>query len=243
MKAHLRVAFALLLCAPAVRADSIADEADFRFHRAANLYRQGQGEEALGEFLASDRLVRNRNVIFNIARCFEQLSKFNEAYRWYNEIWNDDMPEGDRRDLQEALKRLRPSLALLQVESEPPGATVYVERKDLGARGQTPVTMALPPGKVTAIVELPGFRPFQQSLTLAIGRTHRSSPRSTASTAPWRLRASRPDSRCTSTRGRPSRSSREKRRSSPAATSSPSSRRGTPASSWRSRSRPTGSRR
>src|SRR5258708_3111413 len=167
---------ALLLAAPA-RSDSLADEADFRFRRAATLYRQGRIEDALGEFLASNRLVRNRNVIFNIARCFEQLAKFNEAYRWYTEVWNDDMPESDRHDLEAAIKRLRPSLALLQVESDPPGATVYVNRRDLGARGQTPVTLALPPGNVTAIVELPGFRPFEQSLTLAMGRTGSIKPR------------------------------------------------------------------
>ena len=162
---------ALALCAPVARADSIADEADFRFHRAATLYRQGKVEEALSEFLASNRLVRNRNVIFNIARSFEQLGHFNEAYRWYTEILGDEMPEADRKDLLDALKRLRPSLALLQVQSAPPGATVYVDRKDLGARGQTPVTLALPPAKVTVMVELAGFRPFQQSLTLAQGRT------------------------------------------------------------------------
>lgn len=162
---------ALSALAPAARADSIADEADFRFHRAANLYRQGKVEEALSEFLASNRLVRNRNVIFNIARSFEQLGKFNEAYRWYTDILGDEMPDQDRRELQEALKRLRPSLALLQVESQPSGATVYVDRRDLGARGQTPVTLALPPGEVRAIVELPGFRPSEQTVRLAVGRT------------------------------------------------------------------------
>jgi tetratricopeptide (TPR) repeat protein len=135
---------ALALCAPVARADSIADEADFRFHRAANLYRQGKVEEALSEFLASNRLVRNRNVIFNIARSFEQLGRFNEAYRWYTEILADEMPEGDRKDLMDGLKRLRPALALLQVQSTPAGATVYVDRRDLGARGLTPVTLALP---------------------------------------------------------------------------------------------------
>ena len=80
---------ALLLVALAVRADSgsiLADEADFRFHRAARLYGQGKVEEALGEFLASNRLVQNRNVAFNFARFVEQLKGYNEAYRWYVEI-------------------------------------------------------------------------------------------------------------------------------------------------------------
>src|SRR5438876_7580868 len=121
------------LAALQARADSIADEADFRFHRAANLYRQGKVEEALGEFLASNRLVRNRNVIFNIARSFEQLERYNEAFRWYSDIQNDEMPEADRKELLAGMKRLQPSLALLRVETAPPGATVYVDRKDLGA--------------------------------------------------------------------------------------------------------------
>src|SRR5205085_7641212 len=69
------------------------------------------------------------------------------------------------------LKRLRPSLALLQVESTPEGATVFVDRRDLGARGQTPVTLAMPPGRMTVMVELAGFRPVEQTVTLAVGRT------------------------------------------------------------------------
>src|SRR5438105_4273970 len=120
---------ALLLCAlvaPAARADSLADEADFRFRRAAALYRQGKYDEALSEFLGSNRLVRNRNVVFNIARCFEQLGLFNEAYRWYTELLAEELPEADRKRIEEALKRMRPELALLEVTSDPPGATVYI---------------------------------------------------------------------------------------------------------------------
>ena len=176
----MRLCLAALLCALlaplAARADSIADEADFRFHRAATLYRQGHVEEALGEFLHSNRLVRNRNVIFNIARSFEQLGKFNEAYRWYMEVLGDEMPDADRKDLREALQRLRPSLALLIVESDPPGATVFIDRKDLGGRGTTPVTLALPPGKVTALVELAGYKPAQKSTTLTVGKTSLLAP-------------------------------------------------------------------
>ncbi|HYY51749.1 MAG TPA: PEGA domain-containing protein, partial [Myxococcales bacterium] len=155
----------------AALADSLADEADFRFHRAANLYRKGRIEDALSEFLASNRLVRNRNVLFNIARCFEELKRYNEAYRWYSDLAAEDLPAADRKDLETALRRLRPSLALLQVDSNPPGATVYVERKDLGARGQTPVTLALPPGSHDVILEAQGYRPWRGQAQIAIGRT------------------------------------------------------------------------
>jgi outer membrane receptor for ferrienterochelin and colicins len=163
-----------LLCAllawPSARADSVADEADFRFHRGVKLYSQGRIEDALSEFLASNRLVRNRNVIQNVARCFERLRMFNEAWRWYSELIPEPLPERERRDLAAALERLQPSLALLRIFSDPPGATVYVDRRDLGARGQTPITLALPQATVTAIVEAPGHRPKEAWAELAIGK-------------------------------------------------------------------------
>ena len=165
---------AILVCALAVaaRADSVADEADFRFHRGATLIREGDVEGALSEFLGSYRLVRNRNVVFNIARSFELLKKTNEAYRWYVEVLSDEaVPEADRRSVEQAIERLRPSLALLRIETTPPGATVYVDRRDLGARGQTPVTLALPHGAATAMVELAGYRNTQGTAELAVGRT------------------------------------------------------------------------
>src|SRR5713226_668927 len=121
---------AALLLAVAAHADSVADEADFRFRRGATLYREGRIEDALSEFLASNRLVRNRNVAFNIARCFVQLKRYNEAYRWYVEMLGEpDLPPEDRQAVQAALGRLGNSLALVRIESDPPGATVYIDRK------------------------------------------------------------------------------------------------------------------
>ena len=152
---------AALLSLP-VLADSNADEADFRFRRGAKLYGEGKTEEALSEFLASNRLVANRNVAFNIARCFEQLKRYNEAYRWYVEMLGQrDLPPDDRKAVEAAIGRLGNSLALVRIESDPPGATVYIDRKNLGARGQTPVTLALPRGNAHVLLELDGYRPVQ----------------------------------------------------------------------------------
>jgi len=173
-----RTFFALALLAlvaalgsSAARADDTADEADYRFRRGATLYRAGHVDEALSEFLASNRLVRNRNVIFNIARCFEQLKMFNEAWRFYSEVQNDVMPSEDRKDLEASMERLKPQLALLEVKADPAGASVYINRKDLGVRGQTPLTLALKPGKETAIIEAPGYKPRTVEVSLATGRT------------------------------------------------------------------------
>ena len=81
----------------------------------------------------------------------------------------DDLPETERKEIVAGLKRLAPQLALLRVETAPPGATVYVDRKDLGGRGQTPLTLALPAGKVSAMIELEGHRPATSVAKLVVG--------------------------------------------------------------------------
>src|SRR5260370_6367656 len=166
------IAAAVLAVGFAARADSLAGEADFHFHRGAQLIQRGKVEEALGEFFFSNRLVHNRTAIFNIARSFELLKRYNEAYRWYSDILSEEnVPAADRKAVEAAIRRLEPSLALLRIESEPAGATLYIDRKDLGARGQAPLTLALPPGRAVVMAELAGYRPARVDVTVAIGAT------------------------------------------------------------------------
>lgn len=167
-----RVAVFLLLVglAAAARADNVADEAELRFRRGAELYSKGRIEEALGEFFASNRLSPNRNVVFNIARCWEKIGRSHEAYRYYNDLRAEPWSDDDRKSLDEALARLRPHVALVHVETDPPGADVFVEREDLGSQGLTPRTLALPAGKTTIIARLEGFRTALVEVTLEKGR-------------------------------------------------------------------------
>src|SRR4051812_15323955 len=81
---HLGVVCGLVcaLSAPAW-ADGVADEADLQFTIGADAYTKGDFTGALEHFLASNRLVANRNVMFNIARAYEQLGRYADAYRYY----------------------------------------------------------------------------------------------------------------------------------------------------------------
>ena len=66
---RLLVAFLIVLAsARPARADDVADEAQFHFVRGNQFYREGHFDEALSAYYASNRLVPNRNVQFNIAR-------------------------------------------------------------------------------------------------------------------------------------------------------------------------------
>lgn len=168
----LTIAFlsALAVFTPEARADNTADEAEHRFRRGVEFYRNGRFDDALSEFFHSNRLVPNRNVILNIARSYEQLRRYDEAYRYYADVLEEDPTPEDVKIVEQSLARLAPRVALLSVETEPPGAEIFVERKDLGSRGRSPRTLALPPGKVKVIASLEGHRDGVAEVVLQRGK-------------------------------------------------------------------------
>jgi outer membrane receptor for ferrienterochelin and colicin len=152
-------------------ADNTADEADVAFSLGNAAYAKRDYERALASYFLSYRLVPNRNVLFNIARCYEALDRFDEAYRYWHDLFVDpSLPADEKKDVKQALARLAPRVALVTVTSTPPGADLYVDRKDLGSRGRTPQTIALSPGTHTIFLELEGHRPAQVKVTLVKGR-------------------------------------------------------------------------
>ncbi len=161
---------ALVLAVPA-RADNTADEADVAFDLGNKAYAKRDYDAALAAYFLSYRLVPNRNVLFNIARCYEAIDRVDEAYRYWNDLFVDpSLPASDRGDVKQALQRLAPKVALVTITSTPPGAELYVDRKDLGSRGRTPQTIAVAPGAHTLILELAGYRPANVKLQAVRGR-------------------------------------------------------------------------
>jgi outer membrane receptor protein involved in Fe transport len=120
--------------------------------------------------LLSHRLAPNKNVLFNIARCFEALKRHEEAFRYWSDLNEDpSLLESDRKEALRALRRLAPHLALVEVSTSPVSAELFVDREDLGSRGQTPQTLALTPGRHSLIVKRAGFRSNETSVVVAKG--------------------------------------------------------------------------
>jgi outer membrane cobalamin receptor len=138
-------------------ADDVADEADIEFSLGAERYQAGDFRLALAHFLASNRLANNRNVLFNIARCYEQLKQYPEAHRYYSRALQGESDPLEIAKDREAIVRIAPRVALLSIESVPPGARVFLDRKDLGERGSAPQQIALPPATYRVLAELEGF--------------------------------------------------------------------------------------
>jgi outer membrane receptor for ferrienterochelin and colicin len=143
------------------RADNLADEAELQFELGADKYKNGDFRGALEHFLASNRLAANRNVVFNIARAYEQLGQHADAYRYYNQALTGEQDPAAQTRIRDAIARIEPLVAVLQVDSEPPGATIYITRRDLGARGNTPATLGLAPGQYVVFADLPGYESAQ----------------------------------------------------------------------------------
>lgn len=171
----LRLGCLLLLLVPAAvaLAHNTADAADIAFELGNAAWARRRYTEALHAWHSSYLLVPNRNVLFNIARCYEALRRYDEAYRYYGDLEREPLGAEDARQVRQALERLRPRVALVHVATEPPGAEVYVEREDLGPRGSSPQTLALPPGWHTVLVRRPGYHPARQEVLLERGRTAR----------------------------------------------------------------------
>lgn len=148
------------------------DAAQARFHdqEAREHYEANRFEEALEEFFLAQRLAPNPRTIFNIALCFDRLHREEEAYLFYQEYsTSEDADETRRGFVATALARLEPRLARVRIESDPAGATVYIDGRDHGAYGTTPRVLALSVGTHRVLVEREGFADAERDVVLVRG--------------------------------------------------------------------------
>ena len=165
----LRFALMLgLLFAPAkhARADDLADQAELEFTLGADYYQRAEYQLALEHFLISNRLVANKNVVFNIARSYEQLKSYPAAFRYYSQALEGESDPDARSKIATALGQIKQYVTVVRITTHPAGATLYIDRKDLGARGTSPLLLGLAPAAYQVIAELPGYEPARAAVPL-----------------------------------------------------------------------------
>ena len=127
-------------------------------------------QEALDSYFQSLRIVRSRNVIFNAGFALAELDRLDEAFSYYTEylatqgLTEDELAEGRRR-----LEELRPRVALLAVSSDPSGAEVRIDRRDLASRGVTPLEVPVPAGEHRIFLTREGYEPSELTATAVVG--------------------------------------------------------------------------
>ncbi|MFK7927693.1 MAG: PEGA domain-containing protein [Myxococcota bacterium] len=167
----------LLAGAPAFAQDNtdtavdLAQEADLHFQLGIEAYKDKDYTRALEHMLLSNRLAPNKNVTFNVAQCYVGLRQYNDAYRAFNAYITLESDPERQAVAQREMNKFADRVALLNITSDPPGATIYVDRKNLGSRGTTPAVLALPPGEHTVILERQGHDPSNVQASLTSGTT------------------------------------------------------------------------
>ena len=165
---------AALLVSSLARADGTADEADLHFRMGRADFRRGDYEGALAHFLQSNRLAPNRNVVFNIGSAYEQQKRWADAHRYYVEALAGERDARAIDAVRASLARVAPNVALLDVVTDPPGATIYINRKDLGSQGKSPRPLAVRPGSYRVIAELEGYEPrTSEPVAATLGATQK----------------------------------------------------------------------
>jgi hypothetical protein len=180
---HLSVTVMIVsaLAAAPVRADD-ASEARLQYELASELYKQKRFTEAVERFIASNRLVPNGNVVYNIATIYVLLAQrearkdrarsgewYVEAYNWTQTFLGMAQADADRKDGATLRATLLHKVAVLAVESDPPGAEIFIDRQSLGSVGRTPREVATTPGDHTLILEAPGYRPGRVPVAARLG--------------------------------------------------------------------------
>ncbi len=127
-------------------------------------------EAALADYFASLRLVRSRNVVFNASIALEMLDRLDEAWAFLAEyLAVPGLSDAERAAGTERLDALRPRVAVLRVTSTPPGAEIWVDRRDLASRGRTPVEVAVAPGEHRLYLRRAGHRDAEVQASATMG--------------------------------------------------------------------------
>ena len=139
------------------RADTAA-QARFHDELARDHYRARRFDAALREFFLEQRISPNPRIAFNIALCFQELGRHEEAFQYFQEYLASQDEDAERRNYPaRTLEESKQNLALVRVDSDPTAA-IYIDRRELGSYGTTPKLVAVTPGPHQVSVEREGYR-------------------------------------------------------------------------------------
>jgi hypothetical protein len=147
---------------PNVHPGESADRAAERLNEdGKKLVAAGKYEEALDKFRASLKLFPLSNAIFNIGSMLYTLKQYEDAHPYLEQTLKAPLDPRQREIvlsyLENVTQALKLSHAPILVESNPPGATVTVNTRELPF--VTPTRVMVPFGVTDITVQVAGFKP------------------------------------------------------------------------------------
>jgi tetratricopeptide (TPR) repeat protein len=141
-----------------------------RIQAGKSAYSKGDYEGAIEEFKAAFDLKATPGALFNIARSYEKMGRYEEAIDFLRQYLDLDKNASDRADVEENIRRLQKSIRErfqeLSVSSDPPGAEIYLDDRNSGLQGQTNFRFKVTPGPHTLFIDLNGYEPIKRDFVM-----------------------------------------------------------------------------
>jgi tetratricopeptide (TPR) repeat protein len=160
----------LVLASTALAApEANTEKARAAFQAAQALYQAGRFADALTKFQEAQALKPHPVIIFNIARCHEQLGAVPQALAAYREYLRLSPDASDREAVNASIASLEkpPQNQQFVVSVEPAAAVVKVDGQRVGS---SPASIELPAGEHSLEVSAEGYEPLKRSFTMSAQR-------------------------------------------------------------------------
>lgn len=154
-------------------ADAGAAEGRFFFELGMRDYVNHRYASATERFATSYRASPNPRALFNLAMAAFHAGERPLAFTSFSEyLASDDDDPAHRERARRHRDELAAELALVRVTTDPPGAALYVGRRERGIAARSPALLPLEEGgEVRILAELPGHRPAEGTVSVAVGQT------------------------------------------------------------------------
>ena len=147
-----------------MRLDALWDEGD-------QLYGTGRYKEAIEKYLAAYEILPKSDLLYSVATAYQQLENWQDCVTYMDRFLADAKP-GPKRDRAENSRKSCDARIvrdqLLNIDSDPPGAQVYVDDRERGVQGSTPYRNYVRPGAHVIWVELKGYEPIKQEIEVQV---------------------------------------------------------------------------
>lgn len=171
-------AVALLVClnaGPARAADDADREARERYDSAVKLYEEGAYDAALVELNRAAELRPSYKLYYNIGQVRYAMHDYAaalDAYRQYLDKGGDKIQAGRREQVQKELNALAQRVAKLSIETDVPGAEVFIDDVSVGV---TPLSapLVVNSGIRRVSARHPDYLPQSRRLSVVGGATEK----------------------------------------------------------------------
>lgn len=152
------------------------------FRAGKEAYTQGEFERAIPFFEKAYNILPKPALQYRIGLSHERAGNLEKALEHYRTFLQQKPDSAKRGQVKSAIEKLENevearSQAYVDIESNPPGAEVYVRaagnvKRELHPRGRTPLTLELVSGSFELILEKEGYRTVRRPIEVEPGENY-----------------------------------------------------------------------